>query len=265
MELDVLVLSKPGARGTNEDACGFWAGSNACFCVLSDGVGGHSGGAHASKLVVAHTLEWFRQTPECNASAVDAALRSANDALLQAQRRDGRLSSMRATVVVLAIDIAREIGAWGHVGDSRLYCFRHQQIVEQTKDHSVVQTMVDAGYMSPQQLRASPQRSALLAALGHSQVEPEVNPRTFLLRDGDIFLLCSDGLWECVEESEMELELKRSLSSELWLQSLENRVLSRAQDDQDNYSAIVVHCAEVDKTVDDASISASASPSGQHI
>ena len=250
MQLEIVVLSKAGGREVNEDACGFWSTPEACFCALSDGLGGHYGGDVASKLAVEHILDWFRETPECSVRAVKASLEAGNSAIMREQQRDIRLKQMRATAVVLSIDIKHDVAIWGHTGDSRLYCFRQGRIIEQTRDHSVLQSMVDAGYLQPRELRISPNRSKLLAALGNErQFEMGIKSVEFPLLHGDIFLLCTDGLWEYVEEEDMERMLGASTSAPEWLRALESQVLARGHAGQDNYSAIAVWCSDPDETI----------------
>ena len=249
MELTISVLSKAGGRAVNEDAYGVWTTPSACFCVLSDGAGGHVGGAVASKLAVRHVLDWFSRSPEPTAEAVAAALRAANDAVVEHQQRGPEVADMRATVVVLAIDTVRAIACWGHLGDSRLYCFRGQRIIAQSRDHSMVQGMVDAGYLAPDALRAAPNRNVLLAALGDAEnFHPRVEVTPFPVVDGDVFLLCTDGLWEYVDEAHMEQSLRQAPSPEHWLRHLETEVLGHGPPDQDNYSALVIACADAEQT-----------------
>lgn len=245
MELKITVLSKPGGRPVNEDAYGFWSNESACCCVMSDGAGGHAGGAVASKLAVAEVLAWFRQRPDCSAGGIAEALRRANSAIVAMQRQSPQYARMRATVVVLAVDPARGTAIWGHIGDTRLYCFRDRRIILQTRDHSVLQSMVDAGYLQSEDLRGAPQRNLLLAALGDgAEFEPRIEDAAFALRDGDIFLLCTDGFWEYVDELHMEGALSLAASGEAWLRQLESRVISEGSEGQDNYSALVVACQE---------------------
>jgi serine/threonine protein phosphatase PrpC len=245
MELGIHVLSKPGGRAINEDAYGVWSNSSGCFCVISDGAGGHQGGELASRLAVQNVLEWFYRSPEVGAEALAAALKAANDAIVVEQQRSPGTSDMRATILVLAIDTVHATATWGHIGDTRLYCFRDQRIIVQTRDHSVVQSMVDAGYLGPQDLRASPSRNALLAALGDAEnFAPAIEASQFPLRDGDIFLLCTDGFWEYIHEEQMEKSLMQAQSPEAWLCALESEVLERGRADQDNYSALVIACSE---------------------
>jgi serine/threonine protein phosphatase PrpC len=248
MQLEINVLSKPGGRKVNEDACGFWTSPGACFCVVSDGLGGHYGGDVASKLTVENALAWFRTTPECSRRAIEASLRASNSVIIREQQRDPRLKHMRATAVILSIDTKRAVAVWGHIGDSRLYFFREGRIIEQTRDHSVLQSMVDAGYLQPKELRTAPNRSKLLAALGNEeQFDADITPVGFPLLDGDIFLLCTDGLWEHVQEEEMEQMLSTSPSAIEWLKALEDQVIARGQKGQDNYSAITVWCKDTDE------------------
>jgi serine/threonine protein phosphatase PrpC len=243
MQLEIAVLSRPGGRSSNQDACGFWSGPGVCFCVVADGAGGHRGGDVASKLVVQETLGWFRERHECSAAAVEAAMRNANEKVVSMQRTNDDIGDMRTTAVVLAVDFEHGLATWAHLGDSRLYCFRRGEIVVQTRDHSVVQSLVEAGLLQAKDLRTAPDRSKLLAALGDlDSFEPRVATELFALEDDDKFLLCTDGLWEYVEESELQATLAAAESAEEWLRLLEGRVLARGRTGQDNYSALAVWC-----------------------
>jgi serine/threonine protein phosphatase PrpC len=245
MRLEISVLSKPGGRPCNEDAFGFWASAGVCFCVVCDGAGGQGGGDVASKLAVSTALAWFQNVPECSGSAIESALGSANRAIMDHQESETRLANMRATAVVLAVDAAHRTAAWGHLGDSRLYCFRDHQVVAKTKDHSVVQNLIDAGYMKQEDLRTAENRSRLWAALGQEEnFEPAVARSAFRLADGDAFLLCTDGFWEFLEECDMERALDGAATAEQWLRTMEAQVIGRGSPTQDNYSALAVWCTE---------------------
>ncbi len=243
MHLDIAVLSERGGRTENQDACGHWSGPEGAYFVLCDGAGGHLGGGVAAKLAVGEALSSLREARECSGAAVEAAMRCANEALVREQRAQAQYAQMRATIVALALDADRGTASWGHLGDSRLYCLRQGRIVAQTRDHSLVQNMVEAGYLQPHELRSSPERSKLLNALGDRDgFEPRVEPEAFAIEGGDAFLLCTDGLWEYVEESELEQTLAAVASAEDWLRALESRVLARGRSSQDNYSALAVWC-----------------------
>lgn len=245
MKIEVSVLSNPGGRERNEDAYGFWTGGGGCFCVVSDGAGGHGGGDVASKLAVRVILGAFQDAPECSGEAIDAALTAAHHAIVAQQAPEGPLAGMRATATVLAIDTVHHQAVWGHVGDTRLYCFRGQHVVAQTKDHSVVQKMVDAGYLAQNALRESLQRSRLFAALGHNEdFVATVERKPFPIVVGDVFLLCSDGFWEYIDETAMVRALAQARTPADWLRAMEHDVVEHGGNEQDNFSALAVWCGE---------------------
>jgi serine/threonine protein phosphatase PrpC len=244
MELEVSVISKPGGRPVNEDACGLWATPGAFFVVVSDGAGGHGGGDVASKLVVREALAWFRERPRCEREQIAKAIEAANEALVEAQRQEARLADMRATAVVLAVDTERNLAIWGNIGDSRLYWFRDGKMVARTRDHSVLQRMVDAGYLKPEALRTAPGRNQLFAAVGDdTQLEAHVEEMPLAVQAGDAFLLCTDGCWEHIEESDILVDLQEAASPEQWLSNLEARILAHRTNGQDNYAAVGIWCA----------------------
>lgn len=245
MQLEVSVLSNPGGRERNEDACGFWTGDGGCFCVVSDGAGGHGGGDIASKLAVRVILTAFQESPTCTGAAIDRALNAAHRAIVAQQPASEAQSGMRATATVLAIDTVGHTAVWGHVGDTRLYCFRAGQVIAQTKDHSVVQKMVDAGYLAPTALRDSLQRSRLFAALGHNEdFVATVENVPFALVAGDVFLLCTDGFWEYIDEAAMAAALLRARSPADWLRDMEQDVVAHGGREQDNFSALALWCSD---------------------
>ena len=244
MRLAISALSKPGGREPNEDAFGCWSSETASFCLLSDGAGGHGGGEVASKIAVRVALAKFQAMPECSAGAIEAAIRAAQDGILAAQRSGDGVAHMRATAVVLAIDTMRAVGQWGHLGDTRLYCFRGGRVLARTKDHSVVQRMVDAGYLDDNDARSSPERSRLFAALGQEEnYAPDISA-PLALQNGDVFLLCTDGFWAHVGDDAMLAALQASATSEAWLGLMEREVIARGGDGQDNYSALAVWCGD---------------------
>lgn len=248
MQLEIVTLSKAGGRKTNEDACEYSTVGDISCCILSDGLGGHEGGAIASQLTVEHVLNAFRESPQCSIDGIKTLMHVGNEAVLHAQKKNSQLKSMRTTAVILTIDVKNNQACWGNIGDSRLYCFRQGCIAAQTRDHSVSQMMVDAGYLKSDSLRFSPGRNQLFAAMGDKEhFEFDTVQEPFSVYDADVFLLCSDGLWEYVEEKEMEKLLQASHSAKDWMKALETRVLELGNADQDNYSAVIVWCGESDE------------------
>jgi serine/threonine protein phosphatase PrpC len=233
-------VSRIGGRELNEDSYGFLEMNNAACWVVADGLGGHRGGETASKIAVDAVLASFRITPEFSTEALQRHLEAAQQAVLKAQKDQPTLSTMRTTIVVLLTDSLRVL--WAHVGDSRLYCLENGHIVFCTKDHSVVQAMVSAGELSPNQIRHHEDRNRLLRCLGNSDNDfrPTILSDARSLYRGTAFLLCTDGFWENVTEPEMEVDFAKGEGIRDWLALMEDRLLERATENNDNYTAIAV-------------------------
>lgn len=241
MNADLAVLSQAGGREVNEDACGYCTSGAFCCCVLSDGAGGHGCGDVASQVVVRTVLQKFRDAPGGSPATMAMLVDAANEAVVAEQRRVAAQRDMRATAAILLLDFANATAIWGHVGDSRVYLFRNGSLCAQTRDHSVVQSMVDAGFLPPESVRTNPKRSVLTAAVGDAAGCARAIPEAPLSLVGEeVFLLCSDGFWEYVDETVLEAELGRAVSPEPWLRALEEHLHRNARPNHDNYSAIAV-------------------------
>jgi serine/threonine protein phosphatase PrpC len=246
--LELAVLSRQGGREYNEDACGHWNSGTHLCCVVADGAGGHGGGDIASKLAVRYIIEQFAAAPLNRPDEVTDLLRDTNATVIR-HRADGHAQAhMHTTVVSLFVDLDEGLALWGHAGDSRLYLFRGGQMLAHTRDHSVVQSLVEAGVLQPDEMRTHPRRSELLSALGSEPEDLHVTAasKPWRLHDGDVFLLCTDGLWEFIDEAEMSASLNRAADPRAWLASLEQLVLRHAAEaakhSHDNFSAIAVWC-----------------------
>ena len=232
------VISKVGGRAANEDSCGFAeVGDTACW-VVADGLGGHVGGKAASEIAVEAALASFRAKPELSQAALKNHLEAAQQEILRWQREDPTLSGMSTTVVVLISDVHSAL--WAHVGDSRFYCLEAGRIVLHTKDHSVLQALVDAGELSDEQIRYHKDRNRILRSLGNEDADfsPNFVSEQRSLYRGTAFLLCTDGFWEHVFETEMEADFAKAVSPDDWLARMEARLLERAPEDHDNYTAM---------------------------
>jgi serine/threonine protein phosphatase PrpC len=245
-QIELAILSRRGGRDYNEDACGHWHSDTHLCCVVADGAGGHGGGDIASKLAVRHIIEQFAAAPLADAEEVHDLLVDTNVSVIS-HRADGEAQAhMHTTVVSLFIDLDRAEAIWGHAGDSRLYVFRDGQMLAHTRDHSLVQSLVEAGLLTTEQMRTHPRRSELHSALGTAPEELRVTTasRPWILKPGDVFLLCTDGLWEYVDEAEMSASLTRARDPSAWLASLEQLVLRNAlaarKPGHDNFSGVAV-------------------------
>ena len=242
MQFETHWISQPGGREQNQDRCGSQSlAAGACW-VLADGLGGHGGGEVAASIAVEATLAGFEALPPqsglCSGETLQALLESANHRILERQIADPRLGQMRTTAVLLVTNF--QSVCWGHTGDSRLYFLRQGAIAAQTRDHSVPQSLVEAGKLRTEEIRFHSDRNRLLRALGSvDQLRPsiEAGPQA---NGGDAFLLCSDGFWEYVTEIEMQADYACAQDPQQWLARMEERLLRKAPPDHDNYSAIAI-------------------------
>jgi PPM family protein phosphatase len=242
-DVQVSVLSKIGGRARNEDACGYWSAERspfACF-VLADGAGGHGGGDVASQVSVQAVLDHYALDPDASPEHVLAMLKRANQSVMARQACEQHLSDMRSTMVVLQIDTQSQSACWGHVGDSRLYCFRGGQLERRTKDHSLLQELLDAGLAHLPAAASDPSRNLLTGSLGGDDCfTPTATDQLYSFDSDCAFLLCSDGFWSELSEDDMRSTLCLADSPQRWISSLEQRFLGRIAPGSDNYSAIAL-------------------------
>jgi PPM family protein phosphatase len=165
----------------------------------------------------------------------------AESAIAEAKAQNPDAPQMSATVTALLIDSGQDQALWGHIGDTRLYLFRRGRAHRLTQDHSVAQSLIDAGYASDEDTRKHPQRSVLYGALGMSgDAEPNIPVHALAIEEGDAFLICSDGLWEPIFEQDMERALAKAEGPEQWLVSMGHTVAQRTSERHDNYTGVAV-------------------------
>lgn len=223
-----------GGRACNEDSVGIVTKGDEQACILvADGLGGHGGGAQASA-AVADTIctMWQNAQPGID---LECMVQCAHQAVVKLQTSQ---CSMKSTVVVLTLN--QGVAEWAHVGDSRLYYFHNKTLSFQSRDHSASQIAVMLGDITPDQIRFHADRNRVLRALGQDcdlLVETRDQP---LLPGHHAFLLCSDGFWEYVLETEMEEDLRTSANPEEWIAKMRNRLNKRIPKDNDNNTAAAV-------------------------
>jgi PPM family protein phosphatase len=181
--------------------------------IVADGMGGHKGGAYAAKLVVQGLLRHLENAPADAAveEVLTAAFGEVNGTVhAQGHGGDGAIEGMGSTAVLLLVSGGTARVA--HVGDSRAYLFRGGALEQLTKDHTVVQRMVDAGMLKPEDAASHPDASVLDRALGNKEEIAIDISGEIPLADGDALLLCSDGLYGYVQVSQIEAVLRSEAS-----------------------------------------------------
>ncbi|WP_426400785.1 PP2C family protein-serine/threonine phosphatase (plasmid) [Ralstonia sp. R-29] len=238
MKISHAQFSHAGSRQENQDAIGHVSREPYSCFVISDGVAGSPGGEVASQLAISTLLACAGQYAGQPEVTLRTAIDTANSAILAEQRRDSAQDRMAATVAALLIDRQQCIAQWAHLGDSRLYRFRRGLLAERTRDHTLVQQLADAGHA----VHADISPSLLHRALGaQANAEPNIG-EAVPIRDGDAFLLCTDGVWQQLPDRTIEhcLRIVHTVDDWLVLLAEEVRKHGRASAHMDNYSALAV-------------------------
>lgn len=191
-------------RSENQDHYGSVRTDGFDFFIVCDGMGGHAGGSTASRLGVQTIEEKLHASEGDVRQRMEDAILAANHAIHQRATDERELRGMGTTVVVLGVDHAERKAYVSHVGDSRIYRLRGQEFRRLTRDHTMVQRLVDEGIISDEEAENHPNSNVISRSLGgQPEVEVEHGPEVFMLDDGDIFLLCTDGLSGLITEREM--------------------------------------------------------------
>ncbi len=231
-------------RSLNEDA--FLDRSEIGLWVVADGMGGHAAGDFASRTIV-DGLEQIAPPSEGSAflREVEDRIQIAHTALRAESEARGSDGIIGSTVVVLIAWNRHYACVWA--GDSRLYLLRDGALRQVSRDHSLVQDLVEAGELAPEQAESHPQANVVTRAVG--AVEDLVLDKTHdQIATGDIFLLCSDGLTRHVSDPEIAAVLSETAASAA-AQALIDLALDRGA--KDNVTAVVVRCELEDGTSDD--------------
>lgn len=227
-----------GGRPNNEDCCGFVTLKDFACWAVADGAGGHDGGEVASETAVQTILDAFKDDPGLSYEHLRKYLEKAHDEIIKKQDELG-LRDMRTTIVLLVSDYKYVL--WAHAGDTRLYMLKDGRICFQTKDHSVPQALADAGQISVEEIRYHEDRNRILKSLGNEGgLRASIMGDKVSVEGWDAFLICTDGFWEHIMETEMEIDYAKSETPEQWLQHMRGRIARRVDGEYDNYSAIAV-------------------------
>jgi serine/threonine protein phosphatase PrpC len=194
-----------GARLVNQDRIGHWRTARSLLMVVADGLGGHLRGELAAQI----SIDYFGAAFERDAGPVlenppqflYRGLIGAHAAILR-QAHELRLPDVPRTVIVACV-VQDGYAYWAHVGDCRLYLVRQGRICAQTRDHTVVQHLLNTGRIREDAASSHPERNRILQCLGgYSPPRPDPIATARLARD-DLLMLCSDGLWGPLTHQQM--------------------------------------------------------------
>ena len=238
--VEIAFRTDPGRdpeKQVNEDAAFYTETKHGLLAVVCDGMGGHAGGKEASELATKTIKEIVSSAPEVTAprDALKVAIEEANRRVWAMPTDEGGYRPGSTVVAVLAHASGAEIA---HVGDSRIYLLHSGAITQVTKDHSMVQEMVDRNIIKAEDAATHPDANKIMRALGIAKdVDVDLRPEPIPFAAGDVFILCSDGLSDVVGASEM-LDIAGSRPAQQASGQLVD--LANARGGPDNVTAMVV-------------------------
>jgi serine/threonine protein phosphatase PrpC len=245
-KLSACTAQHIGGRAEQQDCLTFLKHprhKGMALAVLADGMGGRTGGSIAAEQVITTTTQLFErlETNESPASMLAEAVTESHTVikLLSISEEKEPHSTMVAMV------LTPQFFHWVHVGDSRLYVFRHGVLKEMTSDHSFVTDAILSGRLTPEQAAVHPSRNMLTSALG-SKATPRFSAgKLSSPQAGDVFLLASDGLWAHFKNSELCRVLTR-MTAKKSAQLLLELARERGGEHGDNLSLVVIQLLSKD-------------------
>jgi len=253
LDVEFAQLSDPGkSRDHNEDYLGYsapdseeQARTHGWLFALADGVGGHDDGEVASRTAVEHLTSGFREAPKNEAlgGLLTRLVQGANLRVYETGKRATAGGIAMATTLV-ACALRYDRAAVAHAGDSRCYLIREGCATLLTRDHTVASEQMKLGILSAKQAADSPNRHVLVRSLGSDLfvnvdlAEPQVLP-------GDVLVMCSDGLHNSVEGSEMAAVAGRAADLNAAAQRLIE--LANHRDGNDNISVSIIRIRDVER------------------
>lgn len=209
--IELGSLSDVGChRENNEDRYSYWEPadddqfqSKGRLAIIADGMGGYEGGQEASRLAVEAIEEVYADTPDSEPQALlVSAFQAAHQRIQEHANERPALHGMGTTCTAIAL-LGHHL-YYAHVGDSRLYLIRNGSISRLSHDHSYVSRLVEHGVISSEEAESHPQRHILTAALGAgAEITPDTPEQPLALDEGDVLVLCTDGLWGLVHDDEI--------------------------------------------------------------
>ncbi|CAH0298601.1 Serine/threonine phosphatase stp [Massilia sp. Bi118] len=209
MQFSVYQQSHIGGRKVNQDRMGYSYTREALLLVLADGMGGHQRGEVAASIALQTMSTLFRSqaTPYVKKPErfLEDAFEQAHEAIQRYAREHGMPDNPRTTIVACLVQ--HNCAVWAHCGDSRLYWLRRGQILARTRDHSHIEHLIAKGLADPSERGTHPDRNKLYSCLGASTPPKVELSRQSSLEPGDVLLLCSDGLWGILPDTEIVHQL----------------------------------------------------------
>ena len=239
--LEVGALSETGyVRDENQDRMSGSVVPLGHLYIVADGMGGHKAGALAAQMAVEELQRHIGGAAASDPAdtVIAAAFKATNDAVYKRSHSGDSATDGMGTTAVMVL-ISGRVAKVAHVGDSRAYLYRNGSLSQLTTDHTIVQRMVQAGMLKPEEAADHPQSSVLERAIGSAQTV-EVDIRSHQLQSGDALLLCSDGLSGYVSDAQIEDVLRNERTVQETTADLVRLALDKGG--RDNVTVQMVRC-----------------------
>jgi protein phosphatase len=209
MQFSIYQQSHIGGRKVNQDRMGYSYTREALLLVLADGMGGHQRGEVAANIALQTMSTLFREQANPYVKKperfLEDAFEQAHEAIQRYAREHGMSENPRTTIVACLVQ--HNCAVWAHCGDSRLYWLRRGQILARTRDHSHIEHLIAKGLADPSERNSHPDRNKIYSCLGASTPPKVELSHQSSLEPGDVLLLCSDGLWGILPDTEIVHQL----------------------------------------------------------
>lgn len=245
LNIHYAVYTSEGDRKVNEDYLLVGSDSNGICFTLSDGLSMYDGGELASRAVCECVIGNMTQfsTHEYSEALLNIYSMAAERVNLM-QNNYSEFNKLSATLNTLYI--SGNTAYLSHIGNARTYFLRNRKIVVKTNDHTQAAVLVKAGTILEDNIRSNRYRKIILKSLGQGYSDSDYEViRPILVQPGDDFIICSDGLWELIEDETIEKTLPDTADPVKWISGMIKYIEDANIRNKDNISVIAIHIGEV--------------------
>ena len=238
MKFKYVTLTDVGLkRSDNEDSFGVYEVDNGLLVIVCDGLGGNKAGDIASKLAVQTIAQTFQNLTDTEClERIKLSILEANKKVMEQSNKDFDMKGMATTAETLFLK--DDTAFWGHVGDSRIYYLKNQKLKQLSKDHSLIQKLIDEGYLTLKEAENHPNKNIIMRALGDSEnVEVDVSKLKINPAEFGKFFVCTDGVTTVLQNDELEKILNNN-NVHYISEVIANMVEKRGA--PDNYTFVII-------------------------